>query len=30
MISAPDLIGILLLASIVATLALCIIHRPMP
>ena len=30
MISAPDLIGVLLLAAIAATLALCVIHRPMP
>ena len=30
MISASDLIGIALLAAITATLALCVIHRPMP
>ncbi|RYC32172.1 hypothetical protein D3273_09015 [Lichenibacterium minor] len=30
MISAPDLICVLLLAAIAATLALCVIHRPMP
>ena len=28
--SAPDLIGVLLLGAIAATLALCVIHRPMP
>lgn len=37
MISAPDLIGVVMLAAIAATLALCVIHmalcfihRPMP
>lgn len=30
MISAPDLIGVVMLAATAATLALCVIHRPMP